>query len=59
MEAQLQQAQQVIEQLQQQLQQAGGMLQQKDSQITQVQSARAVDKEVSKAKEKLNKELGV
>jgi hypothetical protein len=59
MEAQLQQAQQVIEQLQQQLQQAGGMLQQKDSQITQVQSARAVDKEVSKAKEKLNKELGI
>jgi hypothetical protein len=59
MEAQLQQAQQVIEQLQQQLQQAGGMLQQKDSQITQVQSARAVDKEVSKAKEKLTKELGI
>lgn len=52
-ESQLQQAQQMIEQLQQQLQQAGGMIQQKDSIITQVQTARAVDKEVSKVKTQL------
>ena len=57
LEAQLQQLQQQNEQLVQQLQQLGGQVQQKDSQIVQIQTARAVDKEVSKAKEKLN--LGV
>lgn len=59
METQLQQAQQQIEMLQQELQKAGGMMDQKDSQITQVQSARAIDKEVMKAKEKINKEIGI
>lgn len=54
LEAKLQQSQQIIEQLQAQLQQAGGMMQQKDSQIAQVQTARAVDKEVAKAREKMS-----
>ena len=53
LEAQLQQLQQQNEQLVQQLQQLGGQVQQKDSQIVQIQTARAVDKEVSKAKEKM------
>ena len=53
MEGQLQQAQGYIEQLQQQIQQLGGQVQQQQSQIVQVQTARAVDKEVSKAKENM------
>ena len=56
LEAQLQQASQVIEQLQAQIQQLGGTINQKDSQIIQTQTARAVDKEVSKAKEQIAKE---
>ena len=58
-ETQLQQAQQIIQQLQQQVQSLGGQIQQQQSQIVQVQSARAVDKEVSKVKEKLNSTMGV
>jgi hypothetical protein len=58
-EAQLQQAQQAIEQLQNQIKQMGGQTQQLQSQIVQTQTARAVDKEVSKAKEKLNSSLGM
>lgn len=57
LEAQLQQLQQQNEQLVQQLQQLGGQVQQKDSQIVQIQTARAVDKEVAKAKEKMNLSL--
>lgn len=53
LEAQLQQAQQQMEQMAQQIQQLGGQVQQKDSQIVQIQTARAVDKEVSKAKDKM------
>lgn len=56
---QLKQAQQAIEQLQAQIQQMGGQVQQKDSQIVQIQTARQVDKEVSKVKEKLNSTLGM
>ena len=58
-EAQLQQSQQVIEQLQQQVQALGGQVQQQQSQLVQTQVARAVDKEVSKVKDKLNSTLGV
>jgi len=58
-EAQLQQSQQVIEQLQQQVQALGGQVQQQQSQLVQVNTARAVDKEVSKVKDKLNSTLGV
>ena len=58
-EAQLQQAQQVIEQLQGQVQQLGGQIQQQQSQIVQTQTARAVDKEVSKAKEKMNASMSI
>lgn len=59
MEAQLQQAQQAIEQLQAQIQQLGGVIDQQQNNLVQTQTARAVDKEVSKAKEKLTKQLGV
>jgi hypothetical protein len=59
LEAQLQQSQQVIEQLQQQVQALGGQVQQQQSQLVQVNTARAVDKEVSKVKDKLNSTLGV
>lgn len=52
-EAQLQQAQAQIQQMAEQIQALGGQVQQKDSQIVQIQTARAVDKEVSKAKEKM------
>ena len=58
LEAQLQQAQQIIEQLQGQVQQLSGQVQQQQSQLVQTQTARAVDKEVSKVKEKLNAQLG-
>lgn len=54
---QLQQAQQFIEQLQGQIQQLGGQVQQQQSQLVQTQTARAVDKEVSKAKEKMNQQM--
>lgn len=50
MEGQLQQAQQYIEQLTQQIQQLGGQVSQQQNTIVQVQTARAVDKEVSKQK---------
>jgi len=53
LESQLQQAQQQLEQMGQQIQQLGGQVQQKDSQIVQIQTARAVDKEVSKVKDKM------
>jgi len=53
MESQLQQAQQQMEQMAQQIQQLGGQVQQKDSQIVQIQTARAVDNEVSKVKDKM------
>ena len=56
MESQLQQAQQYAQQLEQQVQNLGGVINQKDSQIVQINTARAVDKEVSKAKEDINKE---
>jgi len=56
MEAQLQQAQGIIEQLQQQVQQMGGQVNQVESQLVQSNVARAVDKEVSKVKEEINKE---
>jgi hypothetical protein len=56
--AQLEQATQVIEQLQGQIQQMGGTINQKDSQITQIETARKVEKEVNKTKEKLNAQLG-
>jgi hypothetical protein len=56
MEAQLQQAQQAIQQLQQQVQQLGGVVNQKDSQIVQISTARAVEKEVGKAKSQIEKE---
>jgi septal ring factor EnvC (AmiA/AmiB activator) len=59
MEAQLQQAQQAIQQLQKQIQDMGGMMNQKDSQIVQIETARKVEKEVAKTKDKLNKELGI
>jgi hypothetical protein len=51
LQAQLQQAGGYIEQLQQQIQQLGGQVQQQQSVIVQTQTARAVDKEVAKAKE--------
>ena len=56
MEAQLQQAQGMIEQLQQQVQQMGGQVQQVTSQLTQANVARAVDKEVVKVKDEIQKE---
>lgn len=56
MEAQLQQAQQAIEQLQQQIQQMGGQVNQVTSQLTQANVARAVDREVNKAKSEIEKE---
>jgi len=51
MEGQLQQAQGYIEQLHNQIKQLGGQINQQQSQIVQTQTARAVDKEVAKAKE--------
>lgn len=59
LEGQLQQAQVQMEQMAKQIQDLGGVIEQRDSIITQVQSARAVDKEVSKAKEKMNLTLGL
>ena len=56
MEAQLQQASQMIQQLQQQIQQLGGTINQKDSQIVQISTAMQVGKEVTKAKEEIAKE---
>lgn len=58
LESQLQQAQQQMEQMAKQIQQLGGQVQQQQSQLVQTQTARAVDKEVSKTKEKLSKQLG-
>ena len=56
MESQLQQVQQYAQQLEQQVQQLGGVINQKDSQIVQINTARAVEKEVSKAKSEIEKE---
>ena len=53
MEAKLQQAQQQMEQMAEQIKQLGGQVQQQQSQLVQVNTARAVDKEVSKVKSKL------
>lgn len=53
MEGQLQQAQGYIEQLHNQIKQLGGQINQQQSQIVQTQTARAVDKEVTKAKENM------
>lgn len=58
-EQQLQQAQGYIQQLQQQIQQLGGQIAQKDSIIVQTQTARAVEKEVNKAKVKNAQETGL
>lgn len=58
-QAQLQQVQQYAQQLEEQVQALGGQVQQQQSQLTQTQVARAVDKEVSKVKDKLNSTLGV
>ena len=55
-QAQMQQAQQYIAQLEQQLQEAGGQINQIESQLVQANVARAVDKEVSKAKADIEKE---
>lgn len=55
-EAQLQQAQQQMEQMAQQIQQMGGQVNQVTSQLTQANVARAVDKEVNKAKSEIEKE---
>ena len=55
-ESQLQQSQQIIEQLQQQIQQMGGQVNQVKSQLVQSETARAVDKEVGKAKAEIEKE---
>jgi len=55
-EAQLQQASQYAQQLEQQVQQLGGQINQVQSQLVQSNVARAVDKEVSKAKEDIAKE---
>lgn len=53
LESQLQQAQAQMQQMAEQIQALGGQVQQKDSQIVQIQTARAVDKEVAKAKDQL------
>ena len=53
MEAQMQQAQQIIMQLQEQIKQLGGQVQQQQSVIVQTQTARQVEKEVNKQKEQL------
>lgn len=53
MEAQMQQAQQIIMQLQEQVKQLGGQVQQQQSVIVQTQTARQVEKEVNKQKEQL------
>ncbi|MGA1048270.1 MAG: hypothetical protein ACO3UU_09680, partial [Minisyncoccia bacterium] len=53
---QLQQVQQYAQQLEQQVQQLGGIINQKDSQIVQISTARQVEKEVSKAKQDIEKE---
>jgi len=56
---QLQQTQQYAQQLEAQIKQMGGIINQKDSQIVQIDSARKIDKEVNKAKEKIQKQLGI
>jgi len=53
---QLSQTQQYAQQLEQQVKDLGGVINQKDQQIVATQTARAVDKEVSKAKEQIDKE---
>lgn len=58
-DAQLKQMQDYIVQLEEQLKKNGGIIMQKDSQIVQIQTARQVEKEVSKAKEKLTSTLGM
>ena len=49
----MQQAQQIIMQLQEQVKQLGGQVQQQQSVIVQTQTARQVEKEVNKQKEQL------
>jgi len=56
MESQMQQLQQYIQQLESQMQQMGGQVNQVKSQLVQSETARAVDKEVNKAKEDISKE---
>ena len=56
MEAQLQQAQSIIDQQNQQIQALGGQVDQKNSQIVQINTARAVDKEVYQVKSEIEKE---
>ena len=58
-EQQLQQAQGYIQQLQEQIKQLGGQIAQKDSIIVQTQTARAVEKEVNKAKVKNAQDTGL
>jgi hypothetical protein len=53
-DARLKQLEDYVIQLEEQLKKTGGIIMQKDSQITQIQTARQVDREVSKVKEKLN-----
>jgi len=55
LQAQLQQASQQMEQMAQEIQRLGGNNAQYEQQIVQIKTAAAVDKEVSKAKEKLSK----
>jgi len=55
LQAQLQQAGQQMEQMAQEIQRLGGNNAQYEQQIVQIKTAAAVDKEVSKAKEKLSK----
>ena len=52
-QSRMQQMQDYIGQLEKQIQQLGGIIQQKDNQIVQVQTARAVEKEVNKVKDQL------
>jgi hypothetical protein len=59
MEAQLQQAQQQMEAMAKQIQDLGGVIDQQQNNIVQINTARQVEKEVNKKKEKLNKELGL
>lgn len=54
---QLEQVKQYAQQLEGQVKQLGGQVQQQQSQIVQTQTARAVDKEVHKAKEKMTQNL--
>ena len=56
LESKMQQIQEYAQQLEEQVKQLGGVINQKDSQIVQINTARAVDKEVAKAKVDITKE---